>query len=409
MVKLGIGCLLLLVLPVTSFAREYRVGPGNLPKVLRHLEVHDVLILKKGVHAGPVTLKKSCVLEGEPGAILEGNDHGFTLVITANNVDVSRLTVRGSGSDLSTDDATVLLDKVQGVTVQNCRVESKAFGIYLKAGGGHFILNNEVYGEPALPRSQRGNGIHLWHTEKNTVCGNYLQDTRDGVYLSFTHQNLIEGNHASQLRYGIHYMYSDKNHLKGNRFDHCQGGIVLMFSRNNLIEENEMVANQKFGLLCLQLENSIFQKNHTAFNARGMFIEASEGNRFVGNRIEDNGVGLFLTAGSDGNTFNGNNMARNVVQIYQLRMGKNRWSDHRKGNYWSDYTGLDWKGDGIGDSPYQIQTAASVLLARRPVTRWFWMSPALTLLNWWESRIQGPRETDMDYFPLIRPFPEGKS
>lgn len=393
--------------PATSMAREYRVKVGQLKQVLSRLKPHDVVFIEKGVHAGPVTLKEPCVLIGEPGAVLEGNRSGFTLVIASDDVEVSQLEIRGSGSDLSKDEAAVLLDRVQGVTFRNCRVEAEAFGIYLKAGGSHFILNNEIYGDASLSRSRRGNGIHLWHTEKNTVSGNYLQDVRDGVYLSFAHQNLIEGNHGSGLRYGIHYMYSDKNHLKENRFDGCQGGIVLMFSRNNIIERNETDSNAKFGLLCLQLENSIFRSNHSARNARGFFIETCEGNRFSENCAEDNGEGFYLAAGSEENIFDSNNVSRNIVQVYQLRFGGNQWSRDGRGNYWSDYAGVDWNGKGIGSSPYRLQTAASALMARRPVTRWFWMSPALTLLNWWESKVEEPVETDVDPFPLIHPW-EGK-
>ena len=75
--------------------------------------------------------------------------------------------------------------------------------------------------------------------------------------------------------------------------------------------------------------------------------------------------------------------------------------DAGRGNLWSDYAGFDWDGDGVGETPYRLHTAASALLARRPVTRWFWMSPILALLDWWEARLVAPEVGTFDPFPLI--------
>ncbi|MEE8366861.1 MAG: nitrous oxide reductase family maturation protein NosD, partial [Thermoanaerobaculia bacterium] len=72
-----------------------------------------------------------------------------------------------------------------------------------------------------------------------------------------------------------------------------------------------------------------------------------------------------------------------------------------RGNFWSDYAGFDWNGDGVGETPYRLVTAASALLARRPEARWFWMSPILTLLNWWDARLKLPAVGSFDPFPLI--------
>ena len=97
----------------------------------------------------------------------------------------------------------------------------------------------------------------------------------------------------------------------------------------------------------------------------------STSNLIIGNTIESNsnGVSLCFSSGysSDsnvsGNTFYLNNFINNKIQVSslgqpspqnssQLIMGENSWDNGAKGNYWSDYNGIDENHDGIGDSSY---------------------------------------------------------
>jgi nitrous oxidase accessory protein len=249
--------------------------------------------------------------------------------------------------------------------------------------------------------SRRGNGIHLWNSVENTIRDNRIAGVRDGVYLSFAHRNLITGNQGTRLRYGIHYMYSERNRLIGNRFSECIGGIALMFSMGNHIEGNRTAGNRDFGILCQQIERSSFLRNRSERNGRGFYIENSARNELMENWLSENGVGVYLTAGSEQNTFSANRFDRNLVQIYRDHAGANRWSKSGRGNFWSDYVGVDWDRDGIGDTPYRLETAASALMARRPEARWFWMSPVMTLADWWEGRWLRPAADSLDLYPMV--------
>ncbi len=401
-IRLLVVGLLVLGFAIAAPAAQRVVAPGDLEAALARAQPGDTLRLAPGVHPGPLTIRRAIRLVGQPGAVIDGGGDGTVLTLAADGIEVSHLTIRGGGTDLSRDDAVVLLREARGVTVERCHVEAQAFGIYLRGGGGHHILHNEVRGNPVLPPVRRGNGIHLWHTEENELRDNRLISVRDGIYLSFAHRNLIRGNSGTGLRYGIHYMYSERNTLEGNRFRACTGGIALMFSMNDRIADNEASDNRDFGILCQQLEHSVLAHNRSAHNGRGFFLENSADNRFVDNRVEDNGVGVFLTAGSEGNVFTGNDFDGNLVQVFQDRYAPNAWSDGGRGNAWSDYTGFDWNGDGVGDVPYRLQTAVSALLARRPSARWFAASPALELLGWWEARLSSADPGAIDSAPLVR-------
>ncbi len=326
----------------------------------------------------------------------------MVLTLLTGNISISGITVRGSGADLSQDDAVILLREAKSITVENCRIESRAFGIYLRGGGGHHILHNQIQGDASLPSARRGNGIHLWHSERNEIRDNKLVDVRDAVYLSFAHENLIAENRADHVRYGIHYMYSERNNLRKNHFANCTGGIALMFSMGNQIEGNHLINNRDFGILCLQLERSVVAQNLIQSNGRGLFLEHSANNRFQQNRLLTNGVGVFVTAGSEQNVFTENSFQNNLVQAFQTHPNDNDWFDGGRGNEWSDYSGFDWNHDGIGETPYKLQTTASALMARRPLTRWFWESAVFALLDWWEGFVVSPKNSSFDPVPLMK-------
>ncbi len=384
------------------------VKPGELEVVLARAAPGDTLKLLPGIHPGPITIDLPVRLEASPGAILEGPGTGTVLTLTADGIEIHGLTVRGSGADLARDEAVILIAEAQNVTVEDCRVEARAFGIYLQAGGDHHILGNEILGDTSLKVSRRGNGIHLWKTEHNEIRDNHLVDVRDGIYLSFAHDNVIDGNRGTGLRYGIHYMYSERNTLTGNRFAEGTGGIALMFSMHNRISDNETLDNRDFGILCQQIEHSHLEGNRAAGNGRGFYLQNSVANRFTGNRLESNGVGVYLTAGSEENVFTGNRFSGNLVHVFEDHAGSNAFFDRGRGNFWGDYAGFDWNGDGVGETPYRLNTAASALMARRPVARWFWMSPALALLDWWDARLATPgfgSSDSFDPFPLVAKAP----
>ena len=85
-------------------------------------------------------------------------------------------------------------------------------------------------------------------------------------------------------------------------------------------------------------------------------------NLISGNNFQDNYEGILFSGYSQlsvNNTIYGNNFnhnSENVVVPFIRDPPINFWDNGTVGNYWSDYNGADVNGDGVGDSPYIIET-----------------------------------------------------
>ena len=111
----------------------------------------------------------------------------------------------------------------------------------------------------------------------------------------------------------------------------------------------------------------------------GIWLSRSSHNEIVGNNITDNYNGIYMTLFSGQNTIKLNNITNNdnfgisiagdsfgniiyhnnfINNGYQQANSQltNTWDNGVEGNYWSDYTGVDSDENGIGDTPYMIET-----------------------------------------------------
>jgi parallel beta-helix repeat protein len=135
-----------------------------------------------------------------------------------------------------------------------------------------------------------GDGISFYHSTNSTINECNLSDNFIGIYLYKSHPENLDENIG-------------KNIISNNILTNNHYGIKLNHSYNNNITENEFIKNE-FGLLSYFSHQNIYHNN------------------FINNTIQAEG-------------------------------GKN-WDNGKEGNHWTDYSGYDRDGDGIGDRKYQI-------------------------------------------------------
>lgn len=384
---------------------------GSIREAVARASAGDKLLIPGGSHVyrERLVIDKPLELIGVNQPVIDGGGTGTVIRVTAPGATLRELRIRNSGADLAALDAAVVLEAPKG-TVVGCAIHSPAFGIYLRAASHCQVENNVISGPPGVAPSARGNGIHLWKTKTNAILRNLIFEKRDGVYLSFADHTLLESNLVRRTRFGIHYMYSHYNTLRANELTANAVGATLMFSQQSAVESNVAHANRRHGMVLKQLDNSRVIGNRVTGNNRGLFVQQSSMNRFERNLVATNDIGLYLSTGSEQNVFTGNFFVNNVDQVWQPpyeadlgRQAPNRFFEDVRGNYWSDYTGWDRNGDGVGDTPYHETDVFGYLLDRYPDARMFSLSPALALIRKGEQLLPVLDTVGVvDLFPIAR-------
>jgi hypothetical protein len=101
------------------------------------------------------------------------------------------------------------------------------------------------------------------------------------------------------------------------------------------------------------------------------------------------------------NNFVSNNHQVATDDLYDI-YGKDSFDNGEKGNYWSDYTGKDVDGDGIGDTPYVIDDKRQ---DRYPLMAPFDVDSVSIELPGWETPASEPPQPTPSEPPQPASFP----
>ena len=226
--------------------------------------------------------------------------------------------------------------------------------------------NNTLIGNTA---NYNDFGIHLHSSSYNTLTNN-TADSNEwyGIDLSYSSNNMLTGNTVSNstLR-GIFLFHSSNNTLTGNIANDNNAFAINLHSssNNNTLTGNIADSNTHYGIYLDSSSNNNMLTGNTANNNTiyGIYLDSSSNNTLTSNTAASNTqYGICLNSSNDNQIYN--NYFSNTNNAYDD--GDNIWNTTKTtgtniigepwlgGNYWSDYTGADMNGDGLGDTltPY---------------------------------------------------------
>ena len=240
-------------------------------------------------------------ISGMSDVSVVNQQYGQLIVVCSTNVQVSDMVMGGY--------EPMYMAYVEDATIERCEFAGVTMtALELYRCSNILVRDNSIHDSPG-PTTEL---VFVDQSPSVTLFGNTITNVLNMV-----------------LKFGVE---SDSAAIIGNKFFNCGGGVILFSNSNAVVAENEMHVR-----------------------GEGVTLAGTSGTVIRDNTIEGAFRGIFVDDTSTSTRVYYNNMISNVEQATDRGSGSTAWDDGTScGNYWSDYTGVDANGDGIGDVPYVI-------------------------------------------------------
>lgn len=362
-----------------------------------------------------LTINHPLRLVGEDWPLIDLGGEGTGITIASDDVTVEGFDIRNSGRSFDKEDSGIYFEG-QRTRILNNRMTQVLFGVNGATGHDSVIAGNYVEGHDGINEGLRGDGIKVWYSQRVQIHNNHVTNSRD-LLVWYSNECDVYENLVTHSRYGFHFMNSDDGFARNNEIVNNSVGIYIMYGKrftieNNLLQGSRGPSGHGLGLKEVDgvdvINNVIYDNRVGVYNDNSPFSMNVYGN-FRGNLIAFNDIGVGVLPSARANVYVKNSFVENLEHVSILGTGElsagNQWSINGEGNYWSDYSGYDADGDGVGDLPYNNTAKVEELRRSHPNLQLFRFSLAETAIDFASEAMPfiAGKPILVDEHPLVSP------
>lgn len=375
----------------------------------------DTVHVRGGSYDGELQIDKSIRLVGTDGPVIDAHGEGTAVRIEASDAVFQGFVVRNTGRSFDKEDSGIYVEG-ERVQILDNRIINSLFGVNAATSHDLVIARNYIEGQTSVDVGLRGDGIKVWYSHRTEIYDNHVNQSRD-LLVWYSNEVRVYDNFVENGRYGFHFMNSDDGFADHNTLVDNSVGIYIMYGKRFAIRDNLLQGSRGpsgHGLGLKEVDGAEVTGNVVYDNRIGVYIDNSplspnEYDIFMHNLFAYNDSALGILPSARNNHFSENSFVENLEHVTVLGSGPisggNLWSIDGVGNFWSDYSGYDADGDGIGDVAYRSEQLSERLMQSNPGLQLYRYSLAASAVDFGAEAVPLFRKDPLliDDGPLVRP------
>lgn len=331
---MGFAAAILAETPTWPASAEVRIGDAVFPSIAAAISAapdRAVIEIGSGTYAEALVIGKVLTLRGvDTGAgrpRIDGGTGPSAVTVTAPGVTIEGLDVTASagrrlpfGVFAAYSEEACVMIRGSGATVRNSRIEGCHHGVFVRAGDGFSLEDNEI-------TANRFGGIMVLNTHGGTISGNRvlgnayngiavgsvvfppgmlaaMRPVAGDVIISEEHRSLqaamsadieISGNTVRDNGHtGIGVGTSTRIRILGNEVEDNGGAAVPRSTPPFIFGSSDSIRGYGIGLIC-DAHDNVVEENHARRNAsHGILLDKTHANLVAANTVTENEVGIGL-------------------------------------------------------------------------------------------------------------------
>lgn len=351
-----------------------------LQKLIDATKPGDTLLLEGRVYRGSVSITKPIKIQGVEGTEIHSLSNALTMT-DSENIILENLVFDVEG-------IAIVANNITNLTLNNVQFLNSNAGLLITDSQQIKLHNLTIEGQEGHFKT-KNHGVAIYNSQNVTATQSTVSNVLDGFYFERVNGIELHENTITNSRYATHFMYSDNMNITDNELTHNMTGFMIMIAKNLMLSDNRIAKNNtlnSLGVYFYDVENVVFQKNKLSENTIAMDIQNTKKVIAQHNEFQTNGTVLQVKHSPDfavtDNQFYGN--------ILTVRSDKERLQ--LANNFYDDYSGHDYDGDGIGDTPYIATNSFGQWMVKKPVYQYFIESPGVVVLNMMDTEVTGDHQ-----------------